>query len=55
MGFLRDLRLVFVGVAEFFSFFGQLFSALPVVCQVLIYFGFGGVIFICLLHMVRMK
>lgn len=53
MGFLNNVRSLFRGVAELFSFFGGLFDALPLVCRVLIYFGFGGVMLLCLFQMLR--
>lgn len=55
MGFLNNVRSLFVGLAEFFGFFRDFFGALPLVCQVLIYFSFGGVLLLLMVQMLRQK
>lgn len=53
MGLLSNLRSLFNGLGEFFGMFHDIFSCLPLVCQVLIYFGFGGVLLLCLFKMLH--
>lgn len=53
MGLLNNLSSLFRGLAEFFGMFRDLFACLPTVCQMLIYFGFGGVLLLCLLKMLH--
>lgn len=53
MGFLKNIFSLFQGLGEFFGFFRDFFSALPLVVQVLIYFGFGGLMLLFLVQMVR--
>lgn len=55
MGFLSNLYKLFTGLAAFFKMFRDMFAALPLVVQLLIYFGFGGVLLLCLLDMVRTR
>lgn len=53
MGFLSNLASLFTGLTDFFTMLRQMFGALPLVCQVLIYFGFGGFLLIALVQMLR--
>lgn len=45
----------FSGLKDAFSLFSDMFSMLPVVLQVLIIFGFGLILFICIVQMFRDK
>lgn len=51
MGLLGNISSMFRGLTDFFSLFREIFSFFPLVVQVLIYFGFGGFILLCLLNM----
>lgn len=53
MGLIANVTKLFNGLNEFFSFFHAFFSALPFVVQFLIYFGFGGVLLLCLLRLLK--
>lgn len=53
MGLLSNVYKLFHGLDQFFSFFHAFFAALPLVIQVLIYFGFGGVLLLCLLRLLK--
>lgn len=52
MGFLiTKLISFFSGLTDFFALWRNMFSALPLVVQVLVYFAFGGFMLLCLLRM----
>lgn len=52
MGFLiTKLISFFSGLTDFFALWRDMFSALPLVVQVLVYFAFGGFMLLCLLRM----
>lgn len=53
MGLLSNLTSLFVGLTEFFGMLRDMFTCLPLVVQVLIYFGFGGFLLLCLLKMLH--
>lgn len=55
MGFLSNVQSMFQGLGEFFGFFRDLFAALPLVCQVLIYFSFGGLLLLLMVQMLRQQ
>lgn len=55
MGVLSNLRNLFSGLPDFFKMFRDMFDCLPIVCRVLIYFGFGGVLLLYLVQMLRSK
>lgn len=55
MGLLSNLFSLFQGLHEFFGFFRDFFSALPIVIQVLIYFSFGGLLLLLMVQMLRQK
>lgn len=55
MGFLSNVRSMFLGLGEFFGFFRELFAAFPLVIQVLIYFSFGGLLLLLLVQMLRQQ
>lgn len=51
MGLLKNLNSLFHGMTEFFAMIREMFTCLPLVVQVLIYFAFGGYLLLCLLKM----
>lgn len=53
MGLLSNLNSLFKGLTQFFTFLREMFTCLPMVVQVLIYFSFGGVLLLCLLKMLH--
>lgn len=53
MGFLSNVGSMFRGLGEFFGFFRDFFSALPLVIQVLMYFSFGGLLLLLIVQMFR--
>lgn len=55
MGFLKNIYSLFQGLGEFFGFFRDFFAALPLVVQILIYFGFGGLMLLFMVQMLRQQ
>lgn len=55
MGVLSNLPNLFVGLAQVFGFFRDFFGCLPIICQLLVYFAFGGFMLIFLVQMLRSK
>lgn len=53
MGFLSNTRSMFEGLTEFFGFFREFFTAMPLVIQVLVYFSFGGLVLLLIVQMFR--
>ena len=53
MGLLNNLVSLFTGLSGFFGMLRDMFTCLPLVCQVLIYFSFGGFMLLCLLKMLH--
>lgn len=53
MGLLKNLSSLFNGLNDFFDMLREMFSCLPIVVQVLIYFAFGGFLLLCLLKMLH--
>lgn len=52
MGFLiTKLVSFFSGLDDFFKLWRDMFAALPLAVQVLVYFAFGGFMLLCLLRM----
>lgn len=52
MGFLiTKLVSFFSGLDDFFKIWRDMFAALPLAVQVLVYFAFGGFMLLCLLRM----
>lgn len=51
MGLLKNLASLFRGMDEFFGMLRDMFTCLPIVVQVLVYFAFGGYLLLCLLKM----
>ena len=52
MGFLiTKLVSFFSGLDDFFKLWRDMFAALPLAVQVLVYFAFGGFTLLCLLRM----
>lgn len=48
---ITQLHSFFSGLTEFFALWCDMFTALPLVVQVFIYFAFGGFMLLCLLCM----
>lgn len=53
MGLLSNLTSLFTGLTDFFGMLREMFGCLPAVVQVLIFFGFGGFLLLCLLKMLH--
>ena len=53
MGLLSNLVSLFTGLSGFFGMLRDMFTCLPLVVQVLIYFAFGGFMLLCLLKMLH--
>ena len=51
MGLLKNLTSLFRGMDEFFEMLREMFSCLPIVVQVLIFFAFGGYLLLGLVKM----
>ena len=48
---ITKLISMFSGLSEFFKLWRDMFDCLPLVCKLLIYFSFGGILLLCLLRM----
>lgn len=47
---ITKLISMFSGLGEFFKLWRDMFDCLPLVCKLLIYFSFGGILLLCLLR-----
>lgn len=52
MGLMSGITQLFTDLGECMSFFAAMFSLLPLVVQLVIYFAFGGMILLGLMKMI---
>lgn len=48
-------RSLLDGLGDFFTVVRDMFDCLPMSVQALIYFGFGGIMLLCILHLIFIR